>query len=133
MTQLKYRILSSLTLLILDFLWIGMYMGKKYGVMIEKIQKIKMSGGPEKIFYAVLAYSLMVLGLNLFVLPRINTNNVKLKDCLIHGFLFGIILYGVYDFTCAAVLKDWDIKLAFIDIFWGGFVYFISCYLLKFI
>ena len=131
MINFKHRIISTLTLLVLDALWIGIYMGKKYGIMIEKIQNSPMSGG--KMIYAILAYSLMVVGLNIFVLPRINPNDVKIKDCLIYGFLFGMILYGVYDFTCAAVLKDWDIKLALIDILWGGFVYFISCFVLKFI
>ena len=43
------------------------------------------------------------------------------------------MLYGVYDFTAAAVIKNWDIKLALVDVLWGGIVYFIACYGLKFI
>ena len=105
-------------------------MGGKYNILVNKIQSSKME---VKTIYAVFAYSLMLLGLNIFVLPKIDTENVKVLDCLIYGFLFGVILYGVYDFTCAAVLKDWDIKLAFIDVLWGGFVYFISCFTLKII
>ena len=35
----------------------------------------------------------------------------------------------IYDFTAAAVLKDWDIKLALLDILWGSFVFFISAYI----
>ena len=50
----------------------------------------------------------------------------------LNGSLFGIILYGVYDFTAAAVLKNWDIKLAIKDILWGGFVYFITSLVTSF-
>ena len=130
MIEFKHRFFSSMTLLILDFIWISTYMGGKYNILVNKIQNSKME---VKTIYAVFAYSLMLLGLNIFVLPKIDTENVKVLDCLIYGFLFGVILYGVYDFTCAAVLKDWDIKLALIDILWGGFVYFISCFTLKII
>jgi len=126
----KHRLISTSTLLILDFLWIKLYMGSRYGAMIKNIQ-----GSPMKtnMLYAVFAYTLMVIGLNLFVLPNINTNNVTIKDCITYGFMFGLVLYGVYDFTIGAVLSKWDMTLAVIDVLWGGFVYFMSCYILNFI
>lgn len=130
MLQLKHRLISTATLLILDFLWIGLYMGSRYSTMIKNIQ-----GTPMKTnwLYAVIAYTLMVIGLNHFVLPNINVKNVTIKDSLTYGFIFGLVLYGVYDFTIGAVLKKWSMSLAIIDVLWGGFVYFISCYILKFI
>ena len=127
--ELKHRVLSTLTLLILDGLWINFYMKDKYSTMIENIQKSKIE--VNKVF-AVASYTLMVVGLNLFVLPRLDVNNINIKDCLLYGFTFGIVLYGVYDFTIAAVLKKWDIELAYIDILWGGFVYFAASYVLLF-
>ena len=130
MLQLKHRLISTATLLILDFLWIGLYMGSRYSTMIKNIQ-----GTPMKTnwLYAVIAYTLMVIGLNHFVLPNINVKNVTIKDSLTYGFIFGLVLYGVYDFTIGAVLKKWSMPLAILDVLWGGFVYFISCYVLKFI
>jgi uncharacterized membrane protein len=130
MLQLKHRLISTATLLILDFLWIGLYMGSRYSTMIKNIQ-----GTPMKTnwLYAVIAYTLMVIGLNHFVLPNINVKNVTIKDSLTYGFIFGLVLYGVYDFTIGAVLKKWSMSLATLDVLWGGFVYFISCYVLKFI
>ena len=129
MLQLKHRLISTATLLILDFLWIGLYMGSRYSTMIKNIQ-----GTPMKTnwLYAVIAYTLMVIGLNHFVLPNINVKNVTIKDSLTYGFIFGLVLYGVYDFTIGAVLKKWSMSLAIVDVLWGGFVYFISCYILKF-
>ena len=127
--EFKHRVLSTLTLLILDGLWINFFMKDKYNKMIKNIQNSDIQ--VNKLF-AVASYTLMVVGLNLFVLPRLDVNNINIKDCLLYGFTFGIVLYGVYDFTIAAVLKEWDIKLAYIDIIWGGFVYFAASYVLSF-
>ncbi len=127
---LNHRIASTTTLLIADFMWIGLFMSPRYGTMIKNIQNKPMK---VNLISAFLSYFLMVVGLNMFVLPLLDLDNINVKNCLMTGFLFGIIVYGVYDFTCGAVLQDWDFKLALFDILWGGFVYFISCYLLKYI
>ena len=130
MLTLKHRLISTSTLLVLDIVWISLFMKSRYEIMIKNIQGSNMS---TNIFYAFIAYMLMVIGLNHFVLPRIDVNNVSIQDCLLYGFLFGIVLYGVYDFTIGAVLKKWDMKLAVTDVFWGGLVYFASCYILRFL
>ena len=130
MLTLKHRLISTSTLLVLDIVWISLFMKSRYEIMIKNIQGSNMS---TKIVYAFIAYMLMIIGLNHFVLPRIDVNNVSIQDCLLYGFLFGIVLYGVYDFTIGAVLKKWDMKLAVTDVFWGGLVYFASCYILRFL
>ena len=119
------HILSTILLLILDFLWIYLYMTNKYKIQIKNIQKHEMN---VKYIYVLFAYILMIIGLNIFVIPKINKQTI-LYDSLIYGFTFGFILYGVYDFTIASVISDWDINLAIIDILWGGFVFFISSYI----
>ena len=108
-------------------MWLKVYMGPSYGPMIKKIQGEDMK---PNYLYAALSYILLGIGLIYFVLPNITEENL-LNDSLRYGFLFGIIVYGVYDFTAAAVIKDWDIKLAIIDILWGGVLYFLTAYLSK--
>ena len=130
MLKLKHRLISTSTLLILDILWITLFMGSRYKKMIKDIQGSSMT---TNMFYAFIAYTLMVIGLNHFVLPNIDVKNVTIKDCLSNGFMFGLVVYGVYDFTIGAVVKKWDMQLGVIDVLWGGFVYFISCYVLRFI
>lgn len=117
-------VVAILVLLLLDFAWIGLFMGNKYKKMIDTIQSNTLS---VNYLYAMLSYCLMVLGLVYFVLPKISKENC-LSDCLKYAVLFGVILYGVYDFTAAAVIKDWNIGLAIIDIMWGGFVFFCAAY-----
>jgi uncharacterized membrane protein len=130
MLTLKHRLISTFTLLVLDVLWISIIMGPRYHIMIKNIQNKKME---TNILYAFIAYTLMVVGLNKFVLPMIDIKHVTLYNCLSFGLVFGIVLYGVYDFTAGAVIDKWDMNLAIIDVLWGGFVYFMSCYILKFI
>ena len=68
------------------------------------------------------------IGLIIFILPNIKITNL-FYDCLKYSFVYGFILYGVYNFTCASVFDNWNLKLALIDIMWGGFVYFISSFI----
>ena len=121
----KVNIISTIILLVLDIIWITTYMGKRYQGQIFDIQGSKMKPKPIQAF---LSYILMVIGLNVFVLPNIR-KGCELQDSLKYGLTFGIVLYGVYDFTAGAVLNKWNTKLAVIDIVWGGFVYFISTYI----
>mgnify|MGYP001330335563 CR=1 FL=1 len=124
---MKYlnNIIASIILTVIDIIWIKIYMKKKYEKLVKKIQKNNMKSN---IFSAIAAYILMLVGLNLFVLPKIEDGN-EFKTSILYGFSFGIIVYGVYDFTNGVIFKDWDFKLAFIDILWGGFVYFLSSFL----
>lgn len=115
---------SIITLLVLDLLWILLFMGKKYQTQVVDIQGSKMVMNKAMAIYA---YILMIVGLVVFVLPNIRLGQ-ELKDSLIYGFLFGIIVYGVYNFTNNAIFSKWDTNIAIIDMFWGGFVYFIAGY-----
>ena len=116
----KY-IISNLCLLLIDIVFITFFMSKSYKVMIKKIQNDTME---VKYEYVILCYILMLIGLNYFVLPTINS-----KSDIKNAFLFGIVLYGVYDFVNASIFKKWDIKLMLLDIVWGGILYSISSYI----
>lgn len=125
MVDTKQRVISTVVLLLADFAWLGLYMNKQYGTLVRTIQGENMKANP---VFAVLAYLLMIVGLNVFVLPNIRKGH-ELEDSLKYGMTFGIVLYGVYDFTAGAVFSKWDKKLAVIDVLWGGFVYFLASYL----
>lgn len=125
MSNFKRNLVAIGILLLLDFMWIGLFMGKKYTHMISEVQGSDMK---VKLPFVILAYLLMSIGLVVFVLPNIRKGN-ELKDSLMYGFTFGIVVYGIYDFTIGAVITNWDNKLAAVDILWGGFVYGITAYL----
>lgn len=118
------NIIATIILLLLDFVWIAGYMGPQYQKMIPNIQQESIK---PRLGYAILSYLLMVAGLNLFVLPNVK-KETAFKDSLTYAFTFGIIVYGIFDFTNAAILANWDLKLALVDIMWGGLVYFLAAY-----
>lgn len=125
---MKKEIISILILLILDFLWIGLFMKNRYQNEIKQIQGTPMS---VNITYAVISYVLMSIGLVIFVLPNIRSE-YRLMDSLKYGFLFGVIVYGIYDFTAAAVISKWNMTTAILDVLWGGTVFFLASYIGSF-
>ena len=109
----KQRLISTITLLILDAIWIKYYMGEKYKQQVRSIQGTTIT---IRVKHAIVAYIFMIIGLNVFVLTDYNVNIIK-------SAIFGLVLYGVYDFTNLAIFDDFDFKLALTDTLWGSLVY----------
>lgn len=99
-------------LLLMDGLWIYLYMGSRYATMVRKVQGAGVRIRP---VYALLAYALMIAGLVAYVVPRA----VDAPSGAKAGALFGLILYGVYNATLLAVIKHWSRATAAIDTIWG--------------
>ena len=59
----------------------------------------------------------MTLSILLYVVQHENRNYINI---FINGFVLGIIIYGIYDCTNLATIKEFGIKEAFIDVVWGG-------------
>lgn len=106
---------ACLVLVVLDVLWVTLFMRHRYEPMLVAIQGHPPSVRPVP---AVLAYLLMLLGLHQFV--------VQHEQAGLRGALFGLVVYGVYHATCASVITDWDTNLAFVDVAWGAFVFAVA-------
>ena len=66
-------------------------------------------------------YLVYALGVSIFVLiPALSKQSWLYA--LQYGALFGLFCYMTYDLTCLAVIRDFPMRLAFIDIAWGSFV-----------
>lgn len=105
------------------------YMGKTFSKMIGKIQ----NGEPmiPKIFPAILAFLVLAFGIYYFIIEKVRDNNI-LIDSLKYGFVFGFVVYAVYDFTNLATLNNYSIKVTIIDILWGSTLAFLVTVLTKF-
>lgn len=112
------KLLSIFILLILiDSIWL--YLIKdKYKVQIETIQKEPLN---VNMYSAILVYVLLTTGIYLLL---------EDKD-ITKAFIFGLVTYGVYDFTNGALLKDWDFNLAIGDTIWGGILVASTVYILS--
>lgn len=120
---MKKILISSALLFVIDILWLKFYMTEKYDKMIYEIQNSKLK---IDIVSAGLSYFTLCFALNYFVLPYVKTNDYRLIS---HSFMFGLVTYAVYDFTCGAIFENWDKKLMIIDTLWGGILYMITNYL----
>lgn len=88
---------------------------------------------------AALCYLLIVLGLYYFVLRHIIVPNatsaasaiqtMRLGDGMRAAFFLGILVYGVYETTTLAILRNWSPITAVIDTTWGGTLFTLSAYL----
>ena len=88
---------------------------------------------------AAVCYVLMVLGLYYFVLRHIIVPNatsaaasiqtLRLGDGIRAAFFLGILVYGVYETTTLAILRNWSPMTAVIDTTWGGTLFALSAYL----
>lgn len=116
--KLSHFAFSFVAVPILDFLWIGLLMKPFYLKHLGNIARLKDGGFDPLIWPAVLVYVCLALGISYFVLPR----SEDVTAALLNGAVFGLCLYGVYDFTNLSVLKDWSLAAACVDLVWGGFL-----------
>jgi uncharacterized membrane protein len=88
---------------------------------------------------AAICYVLIVLGLYYFVLRHIIVPNatsaaasiqtMRIGDGVRAAFFLGILVYGVYETTTLAILRNWSPMTAVIDTTWGGTLFALSAYL----
>jgi uncharacterized membrane protein len=92
------------------------------------ISKIQNSPLDPKVLPAFLAYLLMILGLVFIVFDSIKKDPSEniLYLSFRYGWVFGLVVYGVYNATNYAIFKNYSIKMALIDTLWGSFVYFFA-------
>jgi len=106
-------------LLLLDAIWLGVLVKDFYGQQVGEIIRRNETGMNPRWGAATIVYLLIPTGLILFVRPKISAQ-AGLKSAFGWGAIYGVVLYGVYDFTNLAVLEAWTIPVTLADVFWGG-------------
>lgn len=104
-------LLGSILFLILDSVYLST-MKPHFDKMVTKIQgspiDFRMSG-------AIFCYAFLLLGWYYFILRE--------RKPVFDAFLFGLVIYAVYEFTNYAIIKDWAVWSVVIDTLWGGILY----------
>lgn len=106
--------IALLTLTVLDGIWLGWLMRDIYAREMGSLMADKVRWLPATLFY--LGYPLGVLALVLSPLPT------SLHLALIKGAVLGLIAYGTYNLTGAAVIRGWSTPMALMDVTWGAFL-----------
>jgi uncharacterized membrane protein len=98
--------------------------------------KISGKGYPSnRIYSALLVYVAIACGLIVFVLPKIDTTKtltIRIQDSLIYGGLFGLVSYGIFDFTTHFMFESWSIYIALMDTIWGGLLCSIVSFIMSY-
>ena len=105
--------------LAIDYLWLGIVMSKFYKNELGVLARVSNGSLTPVLWAAAIVYVLIPLGAVLFALPRVSQEN-PISTALLWGFIYGIVLYGVYDMTNYALVSKWSLKMSIVDIIWGG-------------
>ena len=115
----KIYLLLLPVLFVLDFLWLGVLMSGFYKKELGPFLRLSGDALAPIPWAAIVVYLAIPLGVVLFALPRVSRENL-LTSSFFWGFMYGVILYAVYDMTNYSLLKGWPLKVSLIDICWGG-------------
>jgi uncharacterized membrane protein len=110
--------------LLLDFAWIGFIAKKLYEDEIGGLLRKSNGNLAPDWVAAMIVYALLVGGIFVFAVPKAEGSPLQ---ALIWGGLFGVVMYGVYDFTNLATLAGWSWRISLIDVVWGGSLCAILC------
>jgi uncharacterized membrane protein len=114
MNQVYPLLKTAAIIFLVDIFWLatgGIFARR----MTERIQgkPIEFRFVSAVIVYILLAYMLL------------ETTSAK------QAFMYGVAIYGVYDFTNHALLDQYDWKFAIADTLWGGVLFVVARHLLK--
>lgn len=118
MTTLAFKtfLVALLVFFITDMVWLG-WLAKSYYIEHYKPWLRLSDGRLQPIWWAaLLVYFLFALSIVVFILPLAAGS---LLQAMLYGVILGGIIYGVYDFTCLAIFKNWPVTMGFVDWIWG--------------
>lgn len=112
----KEVLLSSILFILIDSIYLTS-ISKYFNHQIMMVQ-----GSPLVLDYggAVLSYIFLIFGLYYFILRE--------KKTIYDAFLFGLVMYMVYEATNKAIIKNWKWKTVLMDGIWGGILYALTTY-----
>src|SRR3954470_10526153 len=107
---------GAVAFMVLDGVWLGVLMTDFYRRQLAPIVRLADGRIAPHWPAALVVYVLLGTGIALFVVPRAPT----VPLAAMYGALFGLVVYGVYDFTNYSTLRQWPFALTVADVAWGA-------------
>ena len=101
----------ALSVLILDGIYLSS-LSNYFSKVFKEIQGTKMEF---RIPSAVLCYVFIIFSIYYF--------GFVLNIGLLNMFILGVIIYGIYELTNHATIKNWPLFMVIVDTLWGGILY----------
>ena len=103
-------VVTAIILVAIDAIYLKL-IAPFYNVQVKKIQGNEINF---RMYSAFIVYIILITGLYYFVIGP----NRTAKE----GAFFGLVVYGVFDFTNHAILDNYSLPLAIMDTIWGAFL-----------
>jgi len=100
----------------------GVYLGAMKGYFENQVIQVQSAKLSLRVAGAVPCYLLIAAGLYYFIIYK--------HRPLLDAFFLGIFVYGVYETTNYALLKQWKPMTVFIDTLWGGVLFTAITYII---
>ena len=112
-------LISAIVFVILDYF----YLMLMKGYFEKQIQLVQ--GAPLKVnlLGAIICYIFLIMGLNYFIIKP----NSSIQD----AFLFGLVIYAVYETTNLALFTKWSWLTVLMDSLWGGILFALTAFIVK--
>ena len=98
---------------VIDLIWLGVVAKSFYQKNLNYILSPNVNWAAAIIFYLIYIAGILIFS----VVPAVTKDS--LRYAVLWGALFGFFTYATYDLTNLALLKDWPLKIVFVDILWG--------------
>ena len=113
---IRLAAVGAVAFMLLDGIWLGLLMKNFYRGQLAPIVRLADGGIAPNWPAAIVVYVLLGTGIALFVIPQAST----VASAAAFGALFGLVVYGVYDFTNYSTLRQWPFVLTLVDVAWGA-------------
>lgn len=115
-----YKLLiTAIVFVIIDGIFLTMM--KPY--FENQVKLVQGSALKVNITATLLCYVFLIFGIYYFIIEP----NKSVQD----AFLFGIVIYAVYETTSRALLTKWKWSTVFIDTLWGGILFALTAWVMK--
>lgn len=110
---------SAIIFVLLD----GIYLNLIKGYFFNQVKKIQNAPLKLNISAAIICYLFLITGLNYFIIgPKRSPRD---------AFLFGLVIYGVYETTNWAIFTNWYILTVLMDTLWGGILFGLTTWITQ--
>jgi uncharacterized membrane protein len=112
-------LVSAIVFITIDFIYLNVIKNYFY----KQVKSVQGSELKINFLGAALCYIFLIIGINYFI--------IKPNKSVTDAFLLGLIIYGVYETTNYALLKNWSIITVIMDTLWGGILFAITTYIVN--
>lgn len=88
-----------------------------YSKQFNRINQEEMKMNLTKWLFAIICYLLLAFGLYHFVIKNNNDDTMTIAK---NGFIFGLVVYGIYNATNKVTINKWGVIESFVDTAWGS-------------